>query len=81
MKLSQMQDIAGCRVVMPNVELARRLYKEGYIQGDLKHKKVNEKDYINEALSLGAKGYLIKAHFTPNEVVDKVRHILRSVNS
>ena len=47
MKLSQVQDIAGCRVVMPNVELARRVYKEGYIRGDLKHKKVNEKDYIN----------------------------------
>lgn len=46
MKLSQMQDIAGCRVIMSNVELARRLYKEGYIRGDLKHKKVNEKDYI-----------------------------------
>jgi ppGpp synthetase/RelA/SpoT-type nucleotidyltranferase len=46
MKLSQMQDIAGCRAVMPNVELARKLYKEGYIKGDLKHKKVNEKDYI-----------------------------------
>lgn len=47
MKLSQMQDIAGCRAVMPNVELARKLYKEGYILGDLKHKKVNEKDYIS----------------------------------
>lgn len=47
MKLSQMQDIAGCRVVMSNVDLARKLYKEGYIKGDLKHKKVNEKDYIN----------------------------------
>jgi len=46
MKLSQMQDIAGCRVVMSNVELAKKLYKEGYIRGDLKHKKVNEKDYI-----------------------------------
>lgn len=46
MKLSQMQDIAGCRVVMSNVELARKLYREGYIRGDLKHKKVNEKDYI-----------------------------------
>lgn len=39
---------------------------------------LNEKDYINEALSLGAEGYLIKAHFTPNEVVDKIRQILRS---
>ncbi|MDO8460691.1 MAG: RelA/SpoT domain-containing protein [Nanoarchaeota archaeon] len=46
MNLSQMQDIAGCRVVMSNVELAKRLYKESYIKGDLKHKKVNEKDYI-----------------------------------
>lgn len=46
MNLSQMQDIAGCRVVMSNVELARKLYKEKYLQGDLKHKKVNEKDYI-----------------------------------
>jgi len=46
MKLSQMQDIAGCRAVMPDVLLAKRLYKEGYIKGDLKHKKVNEKDYI-----------------------------------
>jgi len=46
MKLSQMQDIAGCRVVMPNVELARKIYKEGYMNGNLKHKKINEKDYI-----------------------------------
>jgi ppGpp synthetase/RelA/SpoT-type nucleotidyltranferase len=46
MKLSQMQDIGGCRVVTSNVELAQKLYKEGYIRGDLKHKKVNEKDYI-----------------------------------
>src|SRR3989338_6842963 len=46
MNLSQMQDIAGCRVVMSNVELAKKLHKEGFVKGDLKHKKVNEKDYI-----------------------------------
>jgi len=46
MKLSQMQDIAGCRAVVSNVSTAEKLYKEGYIKGDLKHKKVNEKDYI-----------------------------------
>ncbi len=46
MKLVQMQDIAGCRVVMKNVQLAQELYKEHYIKGDLKHKRVNEKDYI-----------------------------------
>lgn len=47
MNLSQMQDVAGCRAVMSNVELARKLYKNAYIKGDLRHKKVNEKDYIS----------------------------------
>ena len=46
MKLTQMQDIAGCRVIMPNVKLANKLYQEYYLKGDLKHKKVNEKNYI-----------------------------------
>ena len=47
MKLTQMQDIAGCRAVMSNVRLAKSLYQDYYIKGDLKHKKVNEKDYIS----------------------------------
>ena len=47
MKLTQMQDIAGCRVVMSNVKIARKLYQDYYIKGDLKHKRVNEKDYIS----------------------------------
>ncbi|NOQ55933.1 MAG: (p)ppGpp synthetase [Nanohaloarchaea archaeon] len=47
MKLTQMQDIAGCRVVMSNVKLAKKLYHDYYIKGDLKHKKVNEKNYIS----------------------------------
>jgi ppGpp synthetase/RelA/SpoT-type nucleotidyltranferase len=46
MKLTQMQDIAGCRAVMSTVELAQTLYREYYLRGDLKHKRVNEKDYI-----------------------------------
>lgn len=46
MKLTQMQDIAGCRAVMSNLKLANELYKEHYLKGDLKHKRVNEKNYI-----------------------------------
>ena len=34
MKLTQMQDIAGCRAVLSNVKLARKLYNEYYIKGD-----------------------------------------------
>jgi ppGpp synthetase/RelA/SpoT-type nucleotidyltranferase len=48
MKLTQMQDIAGCRAIMSNVNLVNKLYQKYYISGDLKHKKVNEKNYINE---------------------------------
>ncbi len=46
MKLTQMQDIAGCRVIMPNIKQVRELYDKYYHNGDLKHKKVNVKDYI-----------------------------------
>ena len=46
MKLTQMQDIAGCRVVMSNIKLATELYEKYYLNGDLKHKRVNEKNYI-----------------------------------
>ena len=47
MKLSQMQDIAGCRAVMRDVNLTKKLYKENYMRGDIKHKRVNMKDYIS----------------------------------
>jgi len=47
MKLTQMQDIAGCRVVMSNIKQTRLLYDKYYYNGDLKHKKVNVKDYIS----------------------------------
>ena len=46
MKLSQMQDIAGCRAVLPNIVQARELYEKHYIRGHIKHTLVNEKDYM-----------------------------------
>ena len=48
MELTQMQDIAGCRVILSNVNMARKLAEEEYIKkkGDLKHKLVGAKDYI-----------------------------------
>lgn len=49
MKLSQMQDIGGCRSVLSDVRLVRKLVDYYTKKGSrgLKHKKVNEKDYIN----------------------------------
>jgi ppGpp synthetase/RelA/SpoT-type nucleotidyltranferase len=48
MKLSQMQDIGGCRAVLSDVQLARKLCEQHYLKGDLKHKRVRMKDYIKE---------------------------------
>lgn len=48
MKLTQIQDIAGCRVVLSNLELLKELYSKYYSSGsDIKHIKVNEKNYID----------------------------------
>lgn len=75
-------DLVLLDIVLPDINGVKvlKMMKEN---DDLKHIPVlmltnlNEKDYINEALDLGADGYLIKAHFTPNEVIDKVKQILR----
>ena len=46
MNLSQMQDIAGCRAVLSNVESVKKVYLESYTGGNIKHKKIKERDYI-----------------------------------
>ena len=48
MDLSQMHDIGGCRAIVSNVQLARKLCEQHYLKGDLKHKRVRMKDYISE---------------------------------
>ncbi len=35
-----------------------------------------QKEDINRCLDLGAEDYLIKAHFVPSEVIDKVKKVL-----
>ncbi len=39
---------------------------------------LNQKDEIERGMSLGANDYLIKAHFMPSEVVDKIKKIINS---
>jgi DNA-binding response OmpR family regulator len=38
---------------------------------------LSQRDDINKGLSLGANDYLIKAHFMPSEVVEKVKALLK----
>lgn len=37
---------------------------------------LGKKDEVDEGLSLGAKDYLIKAHFVPSEVIGKIKLVL-----
>jgi CheY-like chemotaxis protein len=38
---------------------------------------LSQKEEIDEGLKLGAKDYLIKSHFTPSEVLEKVNNYLK----
>jgi len=38
---------------------------------------LGQRDDIEKGLKLGASDYLIKAHFTPGEVIDKIKSILK----
>lgn len=38
---------------------------------------ISEKEKVNEGLELGINDYLIKSHFTPSEVVEKINLLLK----
>ena len=41
---------------------------------------LGQKDDIDKGMSIGAIDYLVKAHFTPNEIIEKINQILAKVN-
>jgi DNA-binding response OmpR family regulator len=42
---------------------------------------LNQKEEIEKGMNLGAADYLIKAHFLPSEVVEKIKEILNKKNA
>ncbi len=56
MKLFQMQDIGGCRAILSDVGLARKICEDHYLKGDLKHKRIGFKDYIKNPKEDGYRG-------------------------
>jgi len=38
---------------------------------------LGQKDDVEKGLKMGAADYLIKAHFTPGEIIEKIRTILK----
>ncbi|MEN9626423.1 MAG: hypothetical protein RL557_751 [archaeon] len=70
MKLSRIEDVGGCRVVMPDVELARKL-AEQYISKNKRHKRIKsrEKNYINNPKSDGYRSiHMVYAYYSRNKV-------------
>ncbi len=41
---------------------------------------INQVDEVERGMQLGAVDYLIKAHFMPSEVVDKIKKVLKGIN-
>jgi RelA/SpoT family protein len=64
MKLSQMQDIGGCRAVVGSVAEVTQLVKR-YKASDIKHKLLSEDDYIKTPKTSGYRSYhLIYKYFS-----------------
>ena len=66
-KLSRMQDIAGCRIVLPNITLMNKL-RDDVIQ-QIPSKKIKENDYIKQPKLDGYRGiHLVYRYDTTTEV-------------
>jgi len=39
---------------------------------------LGQRDDIEKGLKIGAADYLVKAHFTPNEIIEKIREVLKN---
>lgn len=64
MKLSQMQDIGGCRAVMSSIDLVKLLVR-GYKESHIKHRLDHVKDYIQNPKASGYRGmHMIYAYFS-----------------
>jgi len=79
---SEIPDIILLDILLPKLDGFAVLKK---VKKDSKTKAIpvilltnlGQKDDIKKGLEEGAEGYLIKAHFMPSEVVDKVRKLIK----
>lgn len=75
-------DLMLLDIVLPNFngwEILRKINLDEKLKG-LKVvvlSNLGEKDEIEKGVKLGAAAYLVKAHYTPSEVVEEVKKILK----
>ena len=73
-------DIILVDVVMPDMD-GFRVLEELKKQGGKQYKimmltNLGQKEDVERGIGLGATDYMVKAHFTPSEVVERVRGLL-----
>jgi DNA-binding response OmpR family regulator len=79
--LSEQPDIILLDIIMPKMngfEVLEKL-RDSAVTKDIPVillTNLNQKDEIEKGMSLGATDYLIKAHFMPSEVVDKIKKVI-----
>jgi len=75
-------DLVLLDIVLPNIngwEFLKEVRRDDKLS-DLKIiilSNLSQRDEINKGLELGAIKYLIKAHYTPSEVIEEIKKILK----
>ncbi|HXK38909.1 MAG: hypothetical protein A3J10_03670 [Candidatus Sungbacteria bacterium RIFCSPLOWO2_02_FULL_54_10] len=72
-------DVILLDVVMPGIDgfqTLELLRKEGNARKIIMLTNLGQKEDVERGMKLGADDYIVKAHFTPSEVVAKVRSVL-----
>lgn len=78
----KLPDLLLLDIVLPQVdgwEILRQIKEENSLK-DLKIiilSNLGQKSEIEKGLKLGAARYLIKAHYTPSEIVEEIRKVLK----
>ena len=81
-KICEIQpDIVLLDILMPKlngIEVLKRIRADKKVKNTpvIVLTNANEKDHISKAMEMGANDYLIKASFTPDEIVSKIKENL-----
>jgi ppGpp synthetase/RelA/SpoT-type nucleotidyltranferase len=76
MKLSQMQDIGGCRAVVSSIDFLRQL-RQLYKESDIKHELASFDDYIEKPRLSGYRGYHLVYKYRSDKAPKKVYNDLK----
>lgn len=75
-KLFDLQDIAGCRAVIPNIEKAEVLFKKYLNESNFKHELIKSNDYVTNPKPDGYRSYHLVYKFKSDKGKDRYNDFL-----